>query len=179
MRAASFPNADTRPPCALVNHPSTINPVRLKLVNQFQPHRRQRFQVDGHPVSKNRKSAQVRPQARIASTPRSDPSQRTPLRCVLRPGPHRPGLSERNQGLNQLCVPTGRMLTTTRNLWRNPTTQPPDQKEPPSPTFHRHHPRHPAQNPVHPVHRCKTAAPLSHLERGWGWVFAWMILDIG
>ena len=32
-----------------------------------------------------------------------------------------PGPSERNQGLNQLCVPTGRMLTTTRNLWRNPT----------------------------------------------------------
>ena len=89
-------------------------------------------------VSKNRKSAQVRPQARIASTPRSDPSQRTPQRCVLRPGPHRPGLSERNQGLNQLCVPTGRMLTTTRNLWRNPPT---------------HHPP-----PDHPQHHVKPTA---------------------
>ena len=122
LQTVSVPsNVNSYPPhCVLVDHPSTINPVRLKLVNQ--PHSRQRFQVDGHPVSKNRKSAQVRPQAHIASTPRSDPSQRTPQRCVLRPGPHRPCLSERNQGLNQLCVPTGRTLTTTRNLRRNPST---------------------------------------------------------
>ena len=47
----------------------------------------------------------------------------TTLRAATRPSPA--CLSERNQGLNQLCVPTGRMLTTTRNLWRNPTTHHP------------------------------------------------------
>ena len=155
----------TPTPCTLVNHPPIINLVRLKLVNQ-PTHPRQRFQVDGHPVSKNRKSAQVRPQARIASTPRSDPSQRTPLRCVLRPGPHRPGLSERNQGLKTLRSTRPYADNDPKPLAKpnrpppdhhQPPPSPPDQKELPSPTFLNH--RHPAQNPVYPVHRCKNPSP--------------------